>query len=264
MTIAIIIPARYGSTRFPGKPLVNIAGRSMLRRVIDVARKAASGLDNIEIVVATEDQHIADHAEEADVRGIITSDTCRTGSDRVLEAARLLDTQPDIVINLQGDAPMTPPHFVRAVIDALTHENIGVATPVYRLSWARLDALRDNKKTIPFTGTTAIIDEDGYARWFSKQIIPAIRKENNLRMSERFSPVYQHIGLYGYSLEALEKFCALNEGVYEKLEGLEQLRMLENGMLIKAVEVEVSEGTLLSGIDSPEDIKRAEAYFEKK
>jgi len=256
MKIAIAIPARFGSTRFPGKPLSEIGGRSMLSRVVDLARS----IENVDVFVATEDQRIADHTAEIGVECVMTSDDCRTGSDRVLEALQQRGTMPDYVLNLQGDAPFTPPNVVRAVIAAFK-DNAEIVTPVHQLSWEDLDRLREAKKTNPFSGTTAILDEKNNAVWFSKNILPAMRKEDELRQDSAISPVYQHIGLYGFRTDALERFCALPEGHYEALEGLEQLRMLENGMKVTAVPVEIDSGAIQSGIDTPEDLARAEALL---
>ncbi|MCK5374047.1 MAG: 3-deoxy-manno-octulosonate cytidylyltransferase, partial [Alphaproteobacteria bacterium] len=136
-----------------------------------------------------------------------------------------------------------------------------VVTPVYRLDWDSLDALREAKKVTPYSGTTAIFNAENQALWFSKNIIPVIREEEYLRTQSPVSPVYQHIGLYGFRPDILEKFCSLDEGVYEKLEGLEQLRMLENGIRITTVEIDVEHGSVQSGIDSPEDIERAEKHI---
>ena len=252
MKTAIIIPARYGSTRFPGKPLAEIGGQSMLSRVVDVARKAAEQFDDIDILVTTEDQRIADHASEIVVECILTGD-CTTGSDRVLAAAKASGQDYDFILNLQGDAPFTPPSVITAILDAFK-TNPQVVTPVHRLNWDDLDRLREAKKTTPFSGTTAIV-KDGKALWFSKNIIPAIRKEDR---DAALSPVYQHMGVYGFRMDVLESFCALPQGYYEQLEGLEQLRMLENGIEISTVEVEIESGAIQSGIDSPEDLKRAE------
>jgi len=257
MNIAIIIPARYASTRFPGKPLAEIGGQSMLSRVVDLARKAADGADNISVSVTTEDQRIADHAADIGVNCVLTSDDCETGSDRALEAARKLQTRPDYILNIQGDAPFTPLSVVQKMLDGFT-DGVEVITPIHPLSWGDLDRLRENKTVTPFSGTTAIIDQENKAMWFSKNIIPAIRKEESLREKSDISPVHQHIGLYGYSFAALEKFCALPPSPYEQLEGLEQLRFLENGIAIKAIPVEIESGTLQSGIDTPEDLARAE------
>ncbi|MBI1300170.1 MAG: 3-deoxy-manno-octulosonate cytidylyltransferase [Alphaproteobacteria bacterium] len=264
MKFAIAIPARYGSTRFPGKPLAMIKGRTMLSRVVDLARRAAKGDNNIEIFVTTEDKRIEDHAKELGVVCIHTPASCLTGSDRVLSALRQLDDWPNFVINLQGDAPFTPVSVIQDVINtACEHPRSEVITPVHQLSWDDLDRLRNTKKETPFSGTTATICENGRALWFSKNIMPAIRKEEALRMKEELSPVYQHIGLYCFRSDILEKFCTLPQSKYEKLEGLEQLRMLENNIHIDTVKVKIPHGHIQSGIDSPEDVVRAEAFLDE-
>lgn len=263
MNTAIIIPARYGSTRFPGKPLTMIAGQSMLSRVVDLARKVIAGKPGIILAVATEDQRIADHAAEIGVDCVLTSDDCATGSDRVLEAALKIDPTIEFVLGLQGDAPFTPPNALLQMINAVEANNsIEVVTPVVNLRWSELDSLRDQKKITPFSGTTAILNNQGQALWFSKNILPAIRKEEKYRDNE-FSPVHQHIGLYGYKLETLKKFVSFPEGNYEKLEGLEQLRLLENNISIQTVTVEVEVGLAQAGIDSPEDVERAERILSE-
>ena len=264
MDIAIAIPARYGSTRFPGKPLAEIAGKSMLARVVKVAQETAETFNaidyiNMSIFVTTEDERIADHAKELGIACLMTSDECKTGSDRVLAALRQMSDWPDFVINLQGDAPFTPPSALVALIQAfIDDKNLEVVTPVHQLSWESLDALREAKQTTPFSGTTAIINNDGQAVWFSKNIIPAIRTEER---SHALSPIHQHIGLYGFRTDVLETFCALPQGHYEQLEGLEQLRLLENGITIQTITVEGDH--LQSGIDTPEDLKRAEKFLKK-
>lgn len=263
MKIAIAIPARYASTRFPGKPLAKISGISMLERVVGVAKEAAANIENISFFVATEDERIAAHAREIGVECKMTSEDCPTGSDRVHEAIEQLDSVPDFVINLQGDAPFTPVSVVRAMIEAFrAAPQAEVITPVHRLSWQDLDRLREAKKTTPFSGTTAILGEGNRALWFSKNIIPAIRKEDKLRAAGPISPVHQHMGLYGFRVDILKKFCALPQGLYEELEGLEQLRMLENNIVITAVPVEIERGKIQSGIDTPEDLARAEKLLE--
>lgn len=259
MKTAIIIPARYGSTRFPGKPLARIGGRTMLERVVEIGRRAAQAHDNVTLAVATEDQRIADHCDEIGVLCFMTSDDCPTGSDRVLEAAEKAGGSFDYIFSLQGDAPFTPPQAVARMLEAVeSNSAIEVVTPVARLRWSELDALRESKKVTPFSGTTAAIDASGRALWFSKNIIPAIRKEEALRREGEFSPVFQHIGLYGYRSDILRRFVALPQSPYEQLEGLEQLRLLENDIAIQTVILEVDAGLAQAGIDSPEDLKRAE------
>jgi 3-deoxy-manno-octulosonate cytidylyltransferase (CMP-KDO synthetase) len=261
---AIIIPARYASTRFPGKPLAVIAGRTMIERVADIAVAACAQIPGTQFAVATEDQRIIDFCADKNIPAVITDDTCKTGTDRVAQAVKNLKWSPDIILGLQGDAPFTPLVAVTGVIQALRDTpHADVATPVVKLRWAELDRLRDNKKTTPFSGCTCVVDASNRALWFSKNIIPAMRKEKELRTQSEFSPVYQHLGLYGYRAAALQKFIALPEGVYEKLEGLEQLRVVEAGMHIQAVPLNIDLGLAQSGVDSPEDVIRAEDTIAK-
>tara|TARA_B100000508_G_scaffold134382_1_gene125065 strand:- start:3 stop:806 length:804 start_codon:yes stop_codon:yes gene_type:complete len=265
MKTAIIIPARYGSTRFPGKPLTLIGGQSMLSRVVNVARTAIKQLgSDVTLSVATEDQRIADHANEIGVQCVMTSDNCATGSDRVLEAIDTLGGDIDFVLGLQGDAPFTPPEAPLKMIKAFQeNQNLEVITPIINLRWSELDKLREQKEMTPFSGTTCVTDANGKALWFSKNILPAIRQEEKLYTMSEFSPVHQHIGLYGYRVDILRKFVSLPQGHYEQLEGLEQLRLLENGISIQTIKLEVTTGLAQAGIDSPEDVTRAEEMLER-
>lgn len=263
--IAIIIPARYASTRFEGKPLAKIGPKTMLQHTCDTALAAAKHLNNVVVIVATEDQRIFDHAQLIEgVVPVMTPDTCLTGTDRVLAAIDALSIQPEVVINLQGDAPFTPPHFIAQIAQALLdHPTYSMVTPGVQLTWQELDELRASKKITPFSGTTVVMDTQQKAFWFSKNIIPAIRGEEKLRLKELYSPVYQHIGLYAFQLEALRKFVALPESYYEKLEGLEQLRLLENGLSIRIEKVSYGKHGPIPGVDTPEDLQRAEALWLK-
>lgn len=265
MKIAIIIPARWGSTRFPGKPLAKIHGIAMLQRVVECARKAAANEPDIDIMVATEDSRISDFCDTINTKCIITSEDCATGSDRVLEAAQTAENSYDFVIGLQGDAPFTPIDAIQKMIRAFKDDqSIEVVTPLVQLSWRALDTLREHKRTTPFSGTTAVIDNHGKALWFSKNIIPALRKENEMKEnSPNISPIHQHMGLYGYRIDVLEKFVTLPQGRYEIMEGLEQLRLLENGISIQTVSIDIEHQELQGGVDSPEDIERVEAILSK-
>lgn len=261
-SIAVIIPARYASTRFPGKPLAKIAGVTMLQRVVTLARYAVREFENVTVFVATENVEIKNHAEEIGALCGLTDPHCATGSDRALAALKHFKEMPDFVINLQGDAPFTEPLAVKRIIQSfLDNPENEVVTPIHQLSWRDLDRLRENKKTTPFSGTTVILDDKKQARWFSKNIIPAIRDEMPKREADEYSPIYQHIGLYGYRLDILEKFCKLKASTYEALEGLEQLRLIENDIKIQTVEIELLPGRIYSGIDTPEDLERAEAMI---
>lgn len=262
MKTAIIIPARYASTRLPGKPLAMIAGQTMLSRVVDIARAAASDMHDVQIVVATDDARITDHCDALGVKWVMTPSECPTGTDRVHAAVDQLEDKPDFIINLQGDAPLTPPDFVASLIKSFADKPTDVVTPVTQLSWEQLDRLREQKKVTPFSGTLAVFDQDsGRAFWFSKNIIPAIRKEEKLRAMGPMSPVYRHPGMYGYSRAMLATYTTLPEGRFEALEGLEQLRVIENGFEIRCVPVDYRGRPAMNGVDSPEDLARCEALL---
>lgn len=257
MPTAIVIPARYGSKRLQGKPLRKIGNTTLLQRVVHLAKSCAEK-ENIPVLVATEDQRIFAHAEECGAYPIMTPSSCPTGTDRVHFAIELYQettgTTIDFVLNMQGDAPFTPKSHIQALLQA--EKKASVLTPVYNLSWQELEALREHKRHSPFSGTTAIVDTNGYAVWFSKNILPAIRHEEALRETSLKSPVYRHIGLYGYTTSFLKNYVTWPESLYEQLEGLEQLRILERGEKIQACLVEEPSPSL-SGIDTERDLELA-------
>lgn len=191
----------------------------------------------------------------------MTHSAIATGSGRALAAALAQSHAPQFVVNLQGDSPFQPHDALAAVIAAL-RAGAEVATPVIGLDWAALDALRDHKTRSPFSGTTCARGDDGRALWFSKTIIPAIRGEDALRAQGPYSPVWRHVGLYGYRLEALQRFEATAPTMLETLEGLEQLRLLELGIPVTTVEVQPAAFDS-SGIDTEADIMRVEALIAK-
>lgn len=253
----IVVPARYGSTRFPGKPLMKIGGRTMLDRVANVAARAAAAVPDTRFVVATDDARIVEHVQALGHEAVMTGVEIASGTDRALAVVEKLGIEPDVILNLQGDAPFTPVDCVVTLLKAAAGTEAGVVTPVRRLSWQQLDALREHKKIEAFSGTACIRAPDGTALWFSKTVLPAIRKEAKLRAEGEISPVLQHIGIYAYRLGALRKFAAAPPSFYEELEGLEQLRFLELGIPVVVVDVELP---LLanSGIDTPADLELAE------
>jgi 3-deoxy-manno-octulosonate cytidylyltransferase (CMP-KDO synthetase) len=257
----IVIPARYASQRLPGKPLEKIAGRSLLERVVAIARTAAILAGDCKVVVATDDRRIAGHAADLGVEYAMTSQDLPSGTDRACATAHMMVTPPAHIINLQGDAPFIPADVVAAMLDVLRNQMAPVVTPVFQLSWQRLDQLRSHKVTAPFSGTTCIRATDGTALWFSKAILPTLRNEGKLR-SKPLSPVWQHMGIYGYSQEALTWFSAMPPSHYELLEGLEQLRFLEGGWDIHTLAVEAP-AHLLSGIDTLQDLVKAEEAISR-
>jgi len=253
----IVIPARFASQRLPGKPLIPIAGRTLLERVVAVAHEGARRVGNADVVVATDDARILDHAQSLGCDAVITDAAISSGSGRAWAVARGREIAPSVVVNLQGDAPFVQPATIAALIAALRGSTFSVATPVVRLSWEALDTLRRHKQSSPFSGTTCTRRADDRALWFSKAVIPAIRGEAQLRQEGPLSPVFRHLGLYAYRLEALGRFEATAPTPYELLEGLEQLRFLESGEDILTVEVAALPHAM-SGIDTRADIAMAE------
>ena len=260
MSLLVVIPARAGSTRLPRKPLRTIAGVSLLHRTIALARHAMHDIGDAQLVVATDDAAIAAHAGAAHCMAVMTDPAISSGSGRALAAAQMLPRAPEIVVNLQGDAPFQPASALAAIVAALIQGTADVATPVVRLDWGALDALRAHKQATPFSGTTCARAADGRALWFSKTILPAMRDETELRSHGLPCPVWRHVGLYAYRLAALEAFEAAPPAALERLEGLEQLRLLELGLSIEAVAVEPAAFDI-SGIDTEADIARAEALI---
>jgi len=265
MQTLIVVPARYASTRFPGKPLAKISGISMLRRTARTAELASQKIPNSEYVVATDDIRIEVHCREYNIPVVMTPSNVKTGSDRALAAASAIEADTkrsyERIINLQGDAPFTPVEHIVALASAMK-AGAQVATPYVQLSWDELSRLRQHKTDTPFSGTCVVVAPDDTAIWFSKNIIPAIRKEEALKSGSMLSPVRRHIGLYAYTLTALKTFTEIPESHYETLEGLEQLRLLENGVPITCVQVEPPLIST-SGIDTQEDLELAEALIAK-
>jgi 3-deoxy-manno-octulosonate cytidylyltransferase (CMP-KDO synthetase) len=250
----IVIPARYGSKRFPGKPLEILGDLPILVHVYRVAKHAADRYATpVEVIVATDSSLIAQVAEREKIPYVMTPESCKTGSDRV--ATAIAGKEYDFVINFQGDAPLTPPYLLSQMMEVLSNPTVEVVTPVTQLSWRALDTLREHKKASPFSGTTVILNTDLTAAWFSKNIIPAIRKEDR---SQPLSPVFKHIGIYGYRQKLLKRFISLPTGHYEQIEELEQLRFLENNIPIQCFKVDFKEYPQHGGIDTPADLAAAQ------
>jgi len=262
MKTLIVIPSRYASTRFPQKPLHPIAGQSLLSRVASIARLCAENETDVSYVIATDHEAIQAHALEIGAPVVMTDPDLPSGTDRALAAADFFAPDAEFIVNLQGDAPFTPPSYITAIIEAGRSTGLDAVTPVVQMSWDDLDELRLRKQVTPFSGTTCVLNTRSEALWFSKNLMPAMRKEAQLREAGPMSPVWRHIGLYGYTRAALEAFVRLEEGNYERLEGLEQLRFLENGLRIQAVKVPAAPSAMW-GIDTPQDAAHAETLIAK-
>lgn len=246
MSAVIVIPARYASTRLPKKPLRSIAGHMLVERVWKIA-KAIEGVD--EVYVATDHAEIFDTVQNFGGRAVMTPEECRNGTERALAAMDALKIKPEVIVNMQGDAPVTPPWVVQAMVDAMKADpQAGLGTPAVRLAGPALEKFLEEKKVTPTSGTTVVTDKDGYALYFSKAVIPYPRGE---------AEVFRHIGLYAYRYDTLKRMVALPESRLEKIEKLEQLRALENGIKIRVVEVDYR-GRAHASVDSPEDVRRVE------
>lgn len=260
MTVLIAIPARFASTRYPGKPLVPLAGatgeaRSLLRRSWEAAR-AVGGSPRV--VVATDDERIREHAEGFGAEVAMTSSEHRNGTERVAEAAAILGGGFEVVVNLQGDAPLTPPWFVEALVEALrARPGMGVATPVLRMDGAALQGFREDRRAGRVGGTTAVFGADARALYFSKEVIPFTGADYG---ESEPTPVFHHVGVYAYRAQALAAYGSLPPGPLEGLEGLEQLRFLEHGADVLCVEVE-ARGRSFWELNNPEDVPRLEAMM---
>jgi 3-deoxy-manno-octulosonate cytidylyltransferase (CMP-KDO synthetase) len=257
MSVVIVIPARFASTRYPGKPLVELRGvsgeaRSLIRRSWDAAT-AVSGVDRV--VVATDDDRIRDHATKFGAEVVMTSVGCRNGTERCAEAVANLGIAPEIVVNLQGDAPLTPAWFVEDLVAGLRADaKAEVATPVLRCSGEMREHLLADRRAGRVGGTTAVFGHDHQALYFSKEVIPFAAGEF---APDAPSPVFHHVGVYAYRPQALADYPSWDEGALERLEGLEQLRFLERARRILCVEVE-ARGRQFWELNNPEDVERLE------
>lgn len=260
MSVLIVIPARYASTRYPGKPLVELRGakgaaRSLVRRSWDAAM-AVRGADRV--VVATDDDRIRDHAAAFGAEVVMTSEACRNGTERCAEALIRLGGGYDIVVNLQGDAPLTPSWFVEDLVAGLSAAPTAeVATPVLRCDGRSLNSLLEDRRNGRVGGTTAVFGHDRRALYFSKEVIPFTARTYG---DAEHTPVFHHVGVYAYRPAALAAYAELEPGPLEALEGLEQLRFLERGRSVLCVEVQ-ARGRQFWELNNPSDVPTIEAMM---
>lgn len=259
MSVLIAIPARYASTRYPGKPLVALTGatgesKTLIRRSWDAAMQVA-GVDRV--VVATDDDRIREHAESFGAEVVMTSSAARNGTERCAEVVDQIGGF-DIVVNLQGDAPLTPPWFVEQLIAGLrANPAMDVATPVLRTEGAALNGFLEDRRNGRVGGTTAVFGADMRALYFSKEVIPYTGKTY---ADDEMTPVFHHVGVYAYRPAALTAYRGWEPGPLEDLEGLEQLRFLERAVPLLCVEVE-ARGRQFWELNNPADVPRIEAMM---
>jgi 3-deoxy-manno-octulosonate cytidylyltransferase (CMP-KDO synthetase) len=260
MGTVIVIPARYASQRYPGKPLVGLKGASgETRSLIERSWRAALDVSGVErVVVATDDPRIETACAEFGAEVVMTSEACVNGTERCAEALGDLGGNYDIVVNLQGDAPLTPAWFVEDLVAALRADDEAVmSTPVLRCDGRALNGFLADRKAGRVGGTTAVFGTSGEALFFSKEVIPYVGREFS---DDEPTPVFHHVGVYAYKPEGLRDYLALPQGPLETLEGLEQLRFLENGRRVRCVEVE-ARGRQFWELNNPEDVPRLEAMM---
>lgn len=255
MSVLIVIPARYASTRYPGKPLVALTGATgQARSLIERSWRAALAVQGVDrVVVATDDDRIADACKIFGAEVVMTSDTCSNGTERCAEAHSALGGAAEIVVNLQGDAPLTPHWFVEDLIAGLRADPMAqVATPVLRCDGAALNGLLEDRRAGRVGGTTSVFDRDRRAMYFSKEVIPFT---SETYADDAPTPVFHHVGVYAYRPGALSEYPGWPAGPLEALEGLEQLRFMEQGRPVLCVVVE-ARGRQFWELNNPEDVPR--------
>ncbi|GAA4226766.1 3-deoxy-manno-octulosonate cytidylyltransferase (CMP-KDO synthetase) [Sagittula marina] len=259
MKTVIFIPARYASTRYPGKPLVTLKGatgetKSLIQRALEAA-KQVKGVDAV--YVLTDDARIREAAQAFGADVLMTSDKARNGTERCAEGLAQLPEEPKVVVNLQGDAPLTPPWFVEALIAAMENPAVQMSTPVLKCDHETLSNFVSDRQAGRVGGTTAVLRRDGNAIYFSKEVLPYV---SNL---ETPPEVWHHVGVYAYRPTALANYMSWEEGPVERAEGLEQLRFLENGVPVTCVPVE-ARGRVFWELNNPVDVARIEGVLKKE
>ena len=257
MKAVIIIPARYGSTRYPGKPLVPLRTREGKKSLIQLSWEAANKVSGIsEIYVATDDKRIEEHAVAFGAKVIRTSSKCKNGTERCAEAVSNARLEAEIIVNFQGDAPLTPSWFVEEIIAGLkADKSTDMATPVLRLDRKSYNLFFEDRKSDRVGGTTVVFDKDMNALYFSKELIPFF--EISKIEQDKPIPCYHHVGVYAYRKNILREYLSWPESNLEQLEGLEQLRFLSENKKVKCVEVS-SRGNVFWELNNPEDVQRIE------
>lgn len=244
MKFISIIPARYASTRFPGKPLAMLGGKSVIQRVYE---KVSGVID--ETWVATDDERIFNAVESFGGKAVMTRNDHKSGTDRIEEAIEKIGGDYDVVINVQGDEPFIQASQIKTVCECFDDPSTEIAT-LGKPFGNDMDAI--NNPNSP----KIVVDKKGYAMYFSRSVIPFVRGKESKEWPLSY-PFLKHIGLYAYRRNVLAEVTRLPQGELEKAESLEQLRWLENGYRIKVGLTDVE----TVGIDTPEDLARAEIFL---
>lgn len=243
-----VIPARYASTRFPGKPLVEIKGKSMIQRVYEQASKVKR---LSEVIVATDDEKIFKHVKDFGGKVVMTSPDHDSGTSRCAEVIKKLTEEVGVVINIQGDEPFIDPAQIESLLDLFENENTEIGTLIKKIE--------DNTTLFNPNVPKVVINHENNALYFSRSTIPFLRGEMEGHWLEK-NTFYKHIGIYSYRADVLLKLVELDSCVLEEVEKLEQLRWLYNGYTIKTAITTIE----TVGIDTEEDLKELERFFDKK
>ena len=248
MAVVAIIPARYDSTRFPGKPLATIGGKLMVQHVYESAAKTP-GLDRV--LVATDDRRILETVTGFGGEAVLTSKDHASGTDRLAEVVKKIKAQ--WVVNVQGDLPFVRPQTIAQTLKPLLRDHsisMGTAkTPIYhKEEWVNPNVVK------------VVTDAKGFALYFSRAPIPYIRAQRASNSGGKEVWGYRHVGIYVYRRDFLLKFSRLRPSALERIEGLEQLRALAHGYRIRVMDVDEPSVE----VDTPEDLKRAEEYLKRR
>ncbi|WP_108482975.1 3-deoxy-manno-octulosonate cytidylyltransferase [Oceaniglobus ichthyenteri] len=262
MNTVVMIPARHASTRFVGKPLAPLrvpgGGHKSLIHLTWEAAMQVRGVDAVHVV--TDDTRIADAAAEFGASVLMTSHDCENGTARCAEAVARHGIDADLIVNVQGDAPLTPPWFVEDLIAAMRDDAAAqVATPVVQCDPLTYGHFMADRQAGRVGGTTAVFDARQHALYFSKEVLPYIDPKKTF---VRDVPVYHHVGVYAYRPSALAAYTRWPTGRLERLEGLEQLRFLENGHAVRCVIVD-AKGRVFWEVNNPEDVARVEQVLQE-
>ncbi len=246
----VVIPARYASTRLPGKPLLDIAGKPMIAHVCEKAQLAGAE----EVVVATDDERIVKIVTDLGIRAIMTRPEHQSGTERIAEVAEICAwADEEIIVNLQGDEPLIPPEIIQQLAAILAEQqHAGIATLAAKIV--------DIEEIFNPNAVKVVLNKDGYALYFSRAPIPWDRDgfaQHSKQSSEKM-PYYRHIGMYAYTVAFLKRYCRWESSVLETVESLEQLRILWQG---EAIRVKVVDKTPAAGVDTAEDLARVEALI---
>ena len=253
LAFKVVIPARYASSRLPGKPLLDIAGKPMIAHVCERAKEANAD----EVVVATDDQRIFQAVSDLGIKAVMTRVDHQSGTERIAEVARLCGwSDDDVIVNLQGDEPLIPPESIREVATALASQKLaGIATLAANII--------DSEEIFNPNAVKVVLNQAGYALYFSRAPIPWQRGvfDQVNRSPTGAQPYLRHIGLYAYRVDFLNRYCSWPASILESVEALEQLRILWQG---EAILVKVIDKTPEAGVDTHEDLLRVSRVLALK